>query len=172
MRWRDSATVSGRDYHITLNASCPLITGQVPVDNIPRRHAKEVVLRAACDVVQTNEDTVAQKFGYYNRSETPVWSDGASFDKRIFSYANWPVGIGLSPTELAGAGFIYTGVGDSVYCFHCSGRLRAWRSCHVPWHEHLKWFPECSYIRDNHAQELWHKIQTLCHIVKGSLRNA
>lgn len=39
--------------------------------------------------------------------------------KRLESFADWPVSAPVIPTNLAGAGFYYTGQGDRVRCAFC-----------------------------------------------------
>lgn len=42
------------------------------------------------------------------------------------------------PTELADAGFYYTGVQDRVRCFHCGLVLHSWEPTGLPWHAHAR----------------------------------
>ena len=42
------------------------------------------------------------------------------------------------PTELAGAGFYYTGQADWVECFQCGTNLQSWQPSGSPWHRHAR----------------------------------
>ncbi|CAI9572841.1 unnamed protein product [Staurois parvus] len=65
---------------------------------------------------------------------------------RMGTFRNWPLHTGLSPEQLATAGFFYTGQRDNVRCFHCDGELRNWERGDDPWREHAKWFPRCEFL--------------------------
>ena len=42
------------------------------------------------------------------------------------------------PSELANAGFYYTGQADRVKCFQCGLILHSWELMGLPWHAHAK----------------------------------
>ena len=42
------------------------------------------------------------------------------------------------PSELADAGFYYTGQADRVKCFQCGLILHSWEPMGLPWHAHAK----------------------------------
>lgn len=68
--------------------------------------------------------------------------------KASFNNENWPRNsIKQTPDELANAGFYYSGIGDVVYCHHCNCGLKNWKFDDDPINEHLKWFPNCSFIK-------------------------
>ncbi|XP_043932142.1 baculoviral IAP repeat-containing protein 1-like [Protopterus annectens] len=67
-------------------------------------------------------------------------------DSRLESFQNWPFYTQAKPSELAAAGFFYTGLKDDVQCFSCGGSLGDWEVDDDPWKEHCKWFPECEYL--------------------------
>ena len=48
---------------------------------------------------------------------------------------------------LCTVGCVDTGFSDSVTCFACGGGLRNWEPDDEPWHEHARWFPHCSFMR-------------------------
>ncbi|XP_062577371.1 baculoviral IAP repeat-containing protein 3-like [Saccostrea cucullata] len=73
---------------------------------------------------------------------------------RLDSFRNWPRQITLRPDELSAAGFFYSGCGDRVQCFSCGGQLRGWERDDVPFHRHLRWFPDCSFIKQCFQQPL------------------
>nr|WUR10786.1 inhibitor of apoptosis protein 3 [Calliteara abietis nucleopolyhedrovirus] len=67
---------------------------------------------------------------------------------RLRTFVNWPhkQGKNLSPSNLAKAGFFYTGEDDKVKCFYCDGGLHGWESDDSPWIEHARWFNRCPYV--------------------------
>ena len=43
---------------------------------------------------------------------------------------------------------LITGHADEIRCFHCGGWFRGWLGDYDDqWREHLKWFPNCVYVR-------------------------
>ena len=43
---------------------------------------------------------------------------------------------------------LITGHADDTRCFHCGGGFRGWLGDNDDqWREHLKWFPNCVYVR-------------------------
>ena len=66
---------------------------------------------------------------------------------RLHSYQTWPKFLPTTPPALAKAGFVYTGCGDSVFCFYCNTKLKDWKPTDCPEEEHRKWSPNCPYIK-------------------------
>ncbi|KAL3882588.1 hypothetical protein ACJMK2_028918 [Sinanodonta woodiana] len=79
----------------------------------------------------------------------PKFPQYAVLSNRKDSFKTWPKYIALQPDELAEAGFIYGGVGDTVKCYYCGGGLRYWEPGDEPWTEHAKWYPSCPHIALN-----------------------
>lgn len=48
---------------------------------------------------------------------------------------------------------ILSGTGDSVTCFHCGGGLKNWEQGDIPFEEHARWFPKCSYVVLNKGKD-------------------
>jgi hypothetical protein len=44
-------------------------------------------------------------------------------------------------------GFLYTGQSDVVQCFGCNIRVSQWEKTDNPWSEHLKWSPDCVFLK-------------------------
>ena len=79
--------------------------------------------------------------------DTPKFPNYAVIDKRIQSFKPWPEYLPIKDIRLlAEAGLVYTGVGDSVRCYHCGGGLRNWEFGDDPWQEHAKWYPSCAHV--------------------------
>ena len=80
--------------------------------------------------------------------------DGTISDKemlncedRLKTFKNWPKYIMLTPEECAEAGFIYCNVSDRVRCFWCNIILKDWEPTDIAWNEHIKWSPNCPFIK-------------------------
>ena len=70
------------------------------------------------------------------------------FEDRLKTFSMWPVQIvNPSPQQLAEAGFFYSGQSDIVKCFSCDVKVSQWMATDKPWDEHLKWSPNCVYIK-------------------------
>ncbi|XP_038059132.1 baculoviral IAP repeat-containing protein 7-like [Patiria miniata] len=77
----------------------------------------------------------------------PKYPDYAWENARVATYdKGWPGILGITPQQLARAGFFYTGEGDSTKCFYCGGGLKHWESTDEPWTEHAKWFSVCEWL--------------------------
>ncbi|XP_058413114.1 baculoviral IAP repeat-containing protein 1 isoform X1 [Diceros bicornis minor] len=73
---------------------------------------------------------------------------------RLESFQSWPFyAQGTAPRELSAAGFVFTGVRDSVQCFSCGGCLGNWEEGDDPWKEHAKWFPKCEFLQSKKSSE-------------------
>jgi E3 ubiquitin-protein ligase XIAP len=66
--------------------------------------------------------------------------------KRVESYKDWPKIMRQKPKILSDAGFYYTGKGDKVCCFSCSGVLKDWQENDDPWEQHAMWYGKCEYL--------------------------
>jgi E3 ubiquitin-protein ligase XIAP len=66
---------------------------------------------------------------------------------RIESYEDWPKTMRQKPQQLSDAGFFYTGKGDRVCCFSCSGGLKDWEENDDPWEQHGMWYGKCEYLK-------------------------
>jgi hypothetical protein len=75
--------------------------------------------------------------------------DMMMYEDRLQSFKQWPKQILPDKYNLARAGFIYTGEGDIVQCFGCSIRVSQWEKTDFPWAEHLKWSPDCVFLKMN-----------------------
>lgn len=68
-----------------------------------------------------------------------------SFDERLLSFKKWNGAV--EPSELALAGFYYSGCHDITSCFYCGVEIYRWELCDVPINEHLKYSTNCSYAK-------------------------
>ncbi|XP_025070473.1 inhibitor of apoptosis protein-like [Alligator sinensis] len=110
----------------------------------------------------------SDEIGYFNCSfssvpQVPITSravEDASFlrprfynptmsteDARLRTFQMWPLTF-LSPTDLAKAGFYYTGPADKVACFTCGGQLSNWEPKDNAMSEHQRHFPNCPFVEN------------------------
>ena len=78
---------------------------------------------------------------------------------RLDSYKEWPATLSQQPADLAKAGFYYFGIKDMVKCFFCNGGLKNWDHNDDPFHDHVRWFPKCQFIRQLMGAEYVEKIR-------------
>ncbi|KAL3853025.1 hypothetical protein ACJMK2_016611 [Sinanodonta woodiana] len=69
-----------------------------------------------------------------------------AYDKRIQTFLNWKIDSHMQPRELAEAGFLYQGDGDSVICYYCGGELSNWGPGDNAWIEHETFYPSCAHV--------------------------
>ncbi|XP_018415079.1 PREDICTED: baculoviral IAP repeat-containing protein 7 [Nanorana parkeri] len=118
--------------------SCPFMQGR-DVGNVP--------LGGATDSVDGQILGQLQRLsGDEDEDWQAVYPDLLEERQRLRTFHNWPQYSGVSPEQLARAGFFYTGQRDNVRCFHCDGELRNWEQGDDPWREHAKWFPRCEFL--------------------------
>ncbi|XP_077257627.1 death-associated inhibitor of apoptosis 1-like isoform X1 [Temnothorax americanus] len=95
----------------------------------------------------TNANFTA-KLGDVLGSKQPTY---ASYERRLHSFATWPDTMCQRKEDLAAAGFFYlSGLyeqSDETMCFYCGGCLKNWEPTDDPVEEHVKWFPECKFIK-------------------------
>ncbi|OQV21122.1 26S protease regulatory subunit 6A [Hypsibius exemplaris] len=82
-----------------------------------------------------------------NRLDSPVdeW-DMRIGQNRLRSFVKWPASSCQSPTDMAEAGFFYTGRGDIVKCAFCRDFLGNWAPTDVPMEEHRRHYPRCPFV--------------------------
>lgn len=74
-----------------------------------------------------NGPPIRLKFG------SPKYPWYASPAVRISSYTDWPSRMAQTPSDMAHAGFFYSGDGDCTRCYFCGGGLRNWEAGDDPW---------------------------------------
>merc|ERR1711874_237533 len=77
----------------------------------------------------------------------PMYSNFVTQSSRLETFATWPIQLAQTPSELASAGFFYTGCGDKVRCFSGGCGLEMWEPGDTARLEHSKWYPDCSFVR-------------------------
>uniref|UniRef100_V5H1N8 Apoptosis inhibitor n=1 Tax=Anoplophora glabripennis TaxID=217634 RepID=V5H1N8_ANOGL len=66
-----------------------------------------------------------------------------TFEKRLLSFEKY-TGF-IEPTELAWAGFYYTGESDIVKCYYCNIEIYKWKVGDIAIKDHLKYSNNCTY---------------------------
>ncbi|XP_053555686.1 baculoviral IAP repeat-containing protein 1 [Bombina bombina] len=92
---------------------------------------------------------------YDVRVHSPITEQESYSDEesRLNSFTDWPFYVKVQPSDLAHAGFFFTGRRDDVQCFSCVGCLGNWEENDDPWREHAKWFPECQFLASMKTQD-------------------
>lgn len=78
--------------------------------------------------------------------ESPAAPSFRSNEKRLQTFAIWPVQLSQRPETLSEAGFYYSGNGDRCFCFQCDIGIKDWEASDDPFFEHARWSPQCSYV--------------------------
>jgi len=73
--------------------------------------------------------------------------DELFYDSRLRTFAMWPKQLLQRKTDMARAGFYYSGDNDTVKCFMCKVCINQWEAFDVPLIEHFKWSPDCTYLK-------------------------
>ena len=68
------------------------------------------------------------------------------YEARLNTFETWPKQMTPDKYTLAKCGFVYSGKGDKVTCFHCGIHLKDWERNDDPWKEHYKWRTQCDYL--------------------------
>ncbi|XP_060566813.1 baculoviral IAP repeat-containing protein 8-like [Ruditapes philippinarum] len=69
------------------------------------------------------------------------------YENRLKTFDTYPKQILPDKYQLARAGFYYTKEADIVVCFRCGVKLSQWEPHDNPSTEHLKWSPNCKYMK-------------------------
>lgn len=88
-----------------------------------------------------------------------VFSKNAIEAIRLKTFNHWPKQIKQTPKELAGAGFYYTGLNDSVVCFCCKMGAHSWEKKDDPWEQHAKYTENCSFLTLMKGQKYIDKVK-------------
>lgn len=83
----------------------------------------------------------------------------ARIEERLETFKNWPKSLKQKPKELAEAGFFYINVGDKTVCFCCGVGCKFWEEHDVPWEEHAKWSPNCTFLLLKKGNEFVNRIK-------------
>lgn len=82
-------------------------------------------------------------------------TDFITVDARLQTYRTWP-NAEISKTNLASAGFIYTGQDDVVICPFCQVEGYHWEADDNPMEDHRVWSPNCPFLGNNSESDISH----------------
>jgi hypothetical protein len=74
-------------------------------------------------------------------------------EARIKTFNTWPNLSHIKSTDLARAGFIYTGRSDIVKCFSCGMEFMQWDCDDIPMKEHYRMSPNCKYVKETYCSD-------------------
>ncbi|AKR17350.1 IAP-3 [Urbanus proteus nucleopolyhedrovirus] len=98
----------------------------------------------------------------------PINTEYRNISTRLKSFDDWPKSLQQKPTQLAEAGFFYSGRGDKVVCFYCDGGLKDWETDDDPWHMHARWFPNCQYVKLIKGKDYVQNVITEACVIKNN----
>ena len=75
--------------------------------------------RVPFNTVRPKFSDMCDPWGIYKNHWTPCYEEFADYKKRLCTFDTWPKQMNPKPEELTRAGFFYSGISDTVYCFHC-----------------------------------------------------
>ncbi|XP_029649347.1 putative inhibitor of apoptosis isoform X3 [Octopus sinensis] len=111
-----------KEKHRLVSPNCPFLCEDF-VDNIP---------------IPTKSDIIFDR---------PIHPGLSLYGERLKTFSSWPKDKKQHPEALAEAGFYHNGNADTVICFSCDGGLRNWEEDDIPWEEHARWFPRCTFVQ-------------------------
>ena len=85
-------------------------------------------------------------YQYPQQDQTDLPMQFQTYKSRIDTFLSWPKSMPIKKEELAHAGFIYTGMGDKVFCPWCELTLHQFESTDNACQEHIKHTKRCRYI--------------------------
>ncbi|XP_068008201.1 E3 ubiquitin-protein ligase XIAP isoform X3 [Melanerpes formicivorus] len=129
-----------------------------------KRHFPKCLFVLGRDVGNVPSESIPAELGRsgLNSAQQPRNPSMAKFGRRLQTFLTWIYPV--DKEQLAEAGFYSTGNGDHVVCFHCGGGLQEWKENEDPWDQHAKWFPGCSFVRNEKGMEFINNV----HLRDGS----
>ncbi|XP_052808825.1 baculoviral IAP repeat-containing protein 7-like isoform X2 [Mya arenaria] len=128
---------------------------------------KHMAARNSCsDVVSTKQEKEGSKptpLALGISTLKPKYPQYALASRRTASFTAastpWPADAHVKVEDLVDAGLVYTGVQDSVRCYHCGGGLRNWEPGDDPMVEHAKWYPACHHVLITKGKMFFRKVE-------------
>lgn len=127
---------------IVIKARIVLKPSVVPLDYLEPSSTQLKPEPAAIPIVPTGKET---PYSLAFESYVDRWN--------TFKTAKWYDLPLLNATTAATAGFLYTGPGDRVRCYHCDIGLRNFELTDEPWIEHAKHSPNCKFLLEQKGKE-------------------
>ncbi|NXN07392.1 XIAP ligase, partial [Indicator maculatus] len=118
-----------------------------------KRHFPKCLFVLGRDVGNVPSESIPAELGRggLNNAQRPRNPSMAKFGRRLQTFLTWIYPV--DKEQLAEAGFYSIGNGDHVVCFYCGGGLQEWKENEDPWDQHAKWFPGCSFVRNEKGIE-------------------
>ncbi|CAN7994489.1 unnamed protein product, partial [Ixodes pacificus] len=82
-------------------------------------------------------------------------------EKRRATFVNWPRHAFPNVEALVDAGLFYEGDDDMAICYYCGGALRSWQKDDIPFVEHARWYPECTFVKLSMEPALYNTVRSL-----------
>ena len=83
-----------------------------------------------------------------NMKISPIYPEYETTKSRYESFfENWPKGFHKNAMQMAQSGFIYSQIGDKVFCFQCGIILHKWSPEDSIWEEHKNHSPNCHFVK-------------------------
>ena len=155
-----------RDEHKRLSPNCPFINGMpvgnitlldsVILDKLPLEGEEYPIPLKNNECITFPSGTRLMSGSYTECKGQPrMYKTGMfenlmyeTYEQRFNSYGKyWPERISQDPHQLASAGFYYCNLKDIVMCFKCGGGIHNWEIDEDPVEQHIRWYPDCLYIR-------------------------
>lgn len=99
----------------------------------------------AASTVKSSDEIRCELFGIL--TDKPKYDKYLTLNSRVSSFKNWPKTKSQNITELAKAGFGYTGIEDAVRCYFCGIGLKDWPVGACPWEQHILASPKCGHVK-------------------------
>ncbi|MCK5894124.1 MAG: hypothetical protein KAG53_06855 [Endozoicomonadaceae bacterium] len=119
------------------------ITSFLDFDDIRKKYHWDS--SSCCKFSKVAENSNRGYEGEISRIEYNDFSDR----ERSFVEGAWLSDGKPKRSDLAGAGFFYTGNKDVVYCFFCGGDLNEWKPDDNPYADHRDHYSHCGYIQSS-----------------------
>ena len=97
----------------------PQIELTTAVDNNATSPNFTPIARVPFNVVKPTLLDISDGWGFLKSCWVPVNEEFAHYKRRLNTFDTLPKQMDPKPDELARAGFFYSGVSNTVYCFHC-----------------------------------------------------
>lgn len=93
----------------------------------------------------------------------PARPEYITYSSRLLTFKSFPLASFQNKYSLADSGFIYSGKGDIVECFCCGLTLHDWQKNDIPWIEHSRCNPNCTYVLLLKGNRFVEHVKTITH---------
>ncbi|XP_055959464.1 uncharacterized protein LOC126832196 [Patella vulgata] len=135
---------------------CPMVSG-IDVGNVSRK-LEELVRKKLIDK-DNRPKNMKTSFPVLHPQYRRV-------EERLTSFKHWSKQYKPTKTQLADAGFFYTGVVTKVICFCCGLSVRDWEPAADPWQQHALISPTCRFIKLIKGEEFIQQMAAIQQLVE------